>query len=94
MILFQYIIEILHRPMPTVLIQSALGFELYDGRRISSVLVGVDNPRGRMVLPVQRFGEKALGSDGVALGRKEEVDSCAGGVHGTVLNSPLPLTRM
>ena len=53
MTLFQYIIEILHRPMPTVLIQSALGFELYDGRRVSSVLVGVDNPRVRIPLQGQ-----------------------------------------
>jgi hypothetical protein len=30
-ILFQDIVEILHRSMSTVLLQSALGFELYDG---------------------------------------------------------------
>jgi hypothetical protein len=34
MILFQYIVEILHRSMPAILLQSALGFELYDGWRV------------------------------------------------------------
>ena len=42
------------------------------------MLIGVDDPRRRMVLSAQGLGEKALGSDGVALGRKEEVDRCAG----------------
>jgi hypothetical protein len=40
MILFQDIVEILHRSMPAVLLRSALGFELYDGRRVSGMLVG------------------------------------------------------
>jgi hypothetical protein len=35
MILFQNIVEILHRSMSTVLLQSDLGFELYDGWRVS-----------------------------------------------------------
>src|SRR4029077_8319577 len=49
MILFEYIVEILHRSMSTVLLQNALGFELYNGRRVSGILVGVDDPRARMV---------------------------------------------
>jgi hypothetical protein len=36
MILFQDIVEILHRSMSTVLLQNTLGFELNDGWRISS----------------------------------------------------------
>ena len=43
MILFQYIVEILHRSMSTVLLQSALGFELYDGWRVSGVLESIEN---------------------------------------------------
>src|ERR1700680_4849789 len=43
MILFQYIVEILHRSMSTVLLQSALGFELYDGWRVSGVLEAIEN---------------------------------------------------
>ena len=44
-ILFQDVIKILHRSMSTLLFQNTAGFELNDGWRISSVLVGVDDPR-------------------------------------------------
>ena len=50
MILFQDVVEILHRSMSTVLPQNTVGFELNDGWRISSVLVSIDDPRRRMVL--------------------------------------------
>ena len=50
MILFQDIVEILHRSMSTVHLQNTGGFELNDGWRISSVLVGIDYPRRGMVL--------------------------------------------
>jgi hypothetical protein len=43
MILFQDVIEVLHWSMSTVLLQSALGFELHDRRRVSGMLVGVDD---------------------------------------------------
>ena len=61
MILFQNVVEILHRSMPAILLQSLLGFEPHDGRWITGVLVGVDDPRRRMVLSAQSLGEKALG---------------------------------
>jgi hypothetical protein len=47
--------------MPAILLQSLLDFEPHDGRRITGVLVGVDDPRRRMVLSAQSLGEKALG---------------------------------
>ena len=59
-ILFQDVVKVLHRTMSTVLLQSALSFELYDGWRVSGVLVGVDDPRVRMVCTSQGFGQKAL----------------------------------
>jgi hypothetical protein len=37
-----------------------LGFEPHDGRWITGVLVGVDDPRVRMVRTSQGFGQKAL----------------------------------
>ena len=58
-ILFQNIVEILHRSMPAILLQSASGFELYDGWRVSGVLVGVDDPRVRMVRTSQGFGSES-----------------------------------
>ena len=61
MILFQNVVEILHRSMPAILLQSLLGFEPHDGRWMTGVLVGVDDPRRRMVLSAQSLGEKALG---------------------------------
>src|SRR5271165_5105777 len=80
MILFQNVVEILHRSMPAILLQSLLGFEPHDGRWITGVLVGVDYPRRRMVRSAQRFGEKALGRRCVAFGPEKEVDRRPGGV--------------
>ena len=60
-ILFQNIVKVLHRSMPEILLQSLFGFEPHDGRWITGVLVGVDDPRRRMVLSAQGLGEKSLG---------------------------------
>src|SRR6202795_4926736 len=83
-ILFQNIIEILHGTVLRALVQNTVGFELSDGLRISSVLVGIDYPRHRMVLPAQRFGEEALSGRCVAFSRQKEVDRRAGGVDSPV----------
>src|SRR5271165_3541074 len=72
MILFEHVVQIWHGPMPAILHQSALGFELYDRRRVSGMLVGVDDPRVRMVLSAQRFGQEALCCGRVLLGREEK----------------------
>ena len=61
MILFQDVIEILHRSMPAIILQRLRGFEPHDGRWITGVLVGVDHPRCRMALSAQGLGQKALG---------------------------------
>jgi len=42
-ILFQNIIEVLHRSLPAILLQSTLGFEPLDGWWITGVLVGIDD---------------------------------------------------
>ena len=87
-ILFQDVIKILHRSMSTLLFQNSARFELNDGWRISSVLVGVDDPRRGMVLPAQGFGQKALGRRCIAFGREKEIDRRTGGVHGPVQVHP------
>jgi hypothetical protein len=48
------------------------------------VLVGIDYPRRRMVLPAQRFGEEALSGRYAAFSRQKEVDRRTGGVHSPV----------
>ena len=77
MILFQDVIEILYGAMLAVAGQIACGLEYGNGGRISSVLVGVDDPRRRMILPAQGFGQKALGRHCIAFGREKEVDIVA-----------------
>jgi hypothetical protein len=52
-ILLQDVIEVLHRSMSAVLLQSTFGFELGNRRWIIDVLVGVDDPRLRMVRSAQ-----------------------------------------
>ena len=88
-ILFQNIIEVLHRSVLAVLLQNTLVFELHNRRRVSGMLVGVDDSRHGMVLPSQRFGQKALGRGRVLLGREEKVEGRAGGVHRPIQVAPL-----
>src|SRR5271167_3565901 len=83
-ILFQNIIEVLHRSMPAILLQSLLGFKPHDGRRITGMLVGVDDPRPRMVLSAQSLCEKALSRCCVAFSRQKDVDRRTGGVDSSV----------
>src|SRR5271165_191159 len=66
-VLFQNIVEILHRSMLAALLQNTLLFELHNRRRVSGMLVGVDDSRHGMVLPSQSFGKKALCCDRVLL---------------------------
>jgi len=78
MILFQDVIEVLHRSVLAVLLQNTLVFELHNRRRVSGMLVGVDDSRRRMVCSAERFGKKALGRGRVLLGREKEVEGGAG----------------
>src|ERR1700730_17294929 len=73
-ILFQDVIEVLHRSMLAVLLQNTLVFELHNRRRVSGMLVGVDDSRRRMVCSAERFGQKALCCGRVLLGREEKVE--------------------
>ena len=83
-ILFQDVIEILHGAMLAVVGQIACGLEHGNGGWISGVLVGVDDPRLRMVLTTQGFGQKALSRCCIPFGREKEVDRRTGGVHSPV----------
>jgi hypothetical protein len=93
-ILFQDVIEVLHRSVLAVLLQNTLVFELHNRRRVSGMLVGVDDSRHGMVLPSQRFGQKALCCGRVLLGREEKVEGRAGRIHRTIQVAPLALDRM
>jgi len=88
-VLFEHVVQIWRRPMPAALLQSAIGFELYDGRRVSGMPIGVDDPRVGMVLSAQRFGQEALCCGRVLLGREEKVEGRAAGVHRPVKVTPL-----
>jgi hypothetical protein len=85
-VLLQNIIEVRHRPVPAVFIQSAFGFEPHDRRRVRAVTVGVDDAR-----PSQRFGQEALCCSRVLLGREEKVEGRPSGIHRTIQVAPLAL---
>jgi hypothetical protein len=72
-VLLEHVVQIWHRPMPTILAQIAFAFELRNRGRIRGVAVGVDYPRRGMVRSAQRFGEKALSRGCVLLGREKEI---------------------
>jgi hypothetical protein len=49
-VLLEHVVQIWHRPMPTILGQIAFAFELRNGGRIRGEAVGVDHPRrGRLI---------------------------------------------
>jgi hypothetical protein len=73
-ILFQDVIEILYGAVLAVVGQIACGLEYGNGGWISGVLVAVDDPRFRMVLTAQGFGQKALSRCCIAFSREKEVD--------------------
>jgi hypothetical protein len=83
-ILFKDIIEILHRSVLAVLLQSTLGFEPLDGWWITGVLVGADDPRRGVVSPPKALALKALGRRCIAFSREKEVDRRTGGVDSPV----------
>ena len=73
-VLFQDVIQVRHRPVQTVFVQSAFSFEPHDRRRVRTVTVGVYDARHGMVLPFQRFDQEALCCGRVLLGREEKVE--------------------
>jgi hypothetical protein len=78
MILFQNIVEILHRSTSTVLLQSALGFEPHDRRRVRAVAVGVDNAgHGMIFCRPNALAQEALCCGRVLLGQEEKVEGRA-----------------
>ena len=93
-ILFENIIEVLHRSMPAILLQSTFGFELHNRRRITGVLVGVDDPGRRMVLSAQRFGEEAFGRRCIAFSRRRKSIAAPAESTARYKYTHLPLSRM
>ena len=83
-ILFQDVIEILHGAVLAIVGQIACGLEPGNGGWISGVLVGIDDPRRRMVLTAQGFGQKALSCCCIAFGREKEVDRRTARIHSPV----------
>ena len=74
--------------MLAVVGQIACGLEHANGRWISGVLVAVDDPRLRMILTTQGFGQKALSRCRIAFSREKEVDRRTAGVHRPVQIHP------
>ena len=93
-ILLQDVVKVLHPSMSAVLLQCTFDFELRNRRRITGVLVGVDDPRRRMVRSAQRFGEEALSRCSSRLADRRK--SIVAPVESTARYkyTHLPLTRM
>src|SRR5258705_13815369 len=88
-VLLEHVVQIWHRPMPTILGQITFAFELRNGGRIRGVAVGVDHTRRGMVRSAQRFGEKAVSRGCVLLGREKEIQGGTGGIHRSIQVTPL-----
>ena len=70
MILFQDVIEMLHGAVLAIVRQIACGLEPGNGGRISGVLVGIDDPRRRMVLTAQRLWPESAQPQRIQNGRR------------------------
>jgi hypothetical protein len=73
------------------LLQNTLVFELHNRRRVSGMLVGVDDSRHGMVCSAERFGQEAPGRGRVLLGREKEVEGGARRIHRPIQVAPLAL---
>jgi hypothetical protein len=71
-ILLQDVIEVLHRSVLAVLLQNTLVFDLHNRRRVTCVLVGIDDPGAGWFLSAQRFGEEAFGHRCIASSEEKE----------------------
>src|SRR5258706_15254543 len=88
-VLLEHVVQIWHRPMPTILGQIAFAFELRNGGRKRGMALGVDHPRWGVIRSAQRFGEKALSLGCVLLGPEKEKEGGAGGIHRSTQATPL-----
>src|SRR5260370_31542414 len=94
-ILFQNIIEVLHRSMPAILLQSALGFEPLDGWWITGVLIGIDYARRRMVLsPPKALARKRSAAAASRLSERRKSIVAPLESRARYKYTHLPLTRM
>ena len=80
--------------MNTVLLQNTGGFEFNDGWRVSGMLVGVDDPRRRMVLSAQGFGEETFGRRFIAFSQRSKSIVTPVESRARYKYTHLPLSRM
>src|SRR5260221_14788337 len=88
-VLLEHVVQIWHRPMPTILGQIAFAFELRHGGRMRGMAVGVDHPGSGIISSSQRFGEKALSRDRVLLRRENKIEDNAAGIQSPIHATPL-----
>src|SRR5450631_1277378 len=74
MILFQYVVQVLDRPVPTTPRQELFLFQRGDRRFIDGCFVGVDDTGLEMRRIAQRLAEEAFGRLRIAQGRQQEVN--------------------
>src|SRR5690348_7651411 len=74
--------------VPAVFVQNPVSLELHDCGWVSPMAIGVDDPRRRMVLSAQGFGQKAFGRLGVLFGREQKIQGGARGIYGAIEIAP------
>src|SRR5258708_27907537 len=79
-VLLEQIIQIWHRPMPTILGQIAFAFELRNGGRIRGGALGVDHPRRGVGRSLPRFFGEAPNPRPPLFGWEEEVERGGAGI--------------
>ena len=91
MVLFQDVVQVLHRPMPTSPPERSFLLYVWDRRAVDRRQVGVDDPWLGMGAITQRFAEQPFGRIRVAQRRQQEIDGGTGRINRSIQVAPAPL---
>src|ERR1039457_2232432 len=91
MILFENVVQVLHRSVSTAGAQRPFLFTVGDRRAVNRCQISVDHSRLGMGSIAERLAKQALGSIGVAKRRQQEIDGGSPGIDGPVQVAPATL---
>src|ERR1700720_1978032 len=91
MVLFEDIVKVLHRSMPTTAALNPFLLYICDGCAVDGRQIRVDDARLRMGLITQRFAKQSFGCIGVAQRRKQKINGGTGRIDGPIQVAPAAL---
>jgi len=91
MVLFEDIVKVLHRSVPTTAAQGPFLLYICDECAVDRCQIRIDDARLRMRWITQRAAKQSFSCIGVAQRRKQEINRGAGGIDGPIQIAPAAL---